>query len=123
MDKENAIAKGKKGEKKIQDFLIKKGYVILESNYRFGKKEIDIIALSPLKDLVFVEVKIRKTNFEENPSFAVDLKKQKNIIAAAHHYLQTNEIEFRSIRFDVATIVDLGFKTEFTYIENAFYPV
>lgn len=122
MDKNTSISVGKSGEKKIQDFLTKKGFVILEKNYRFGKKEIDIIALSPENDLVFVEVKYRKTNFDENPAFSVNKKKQHNIISAAHHYIQTSEVSFKSIRFDIAAIIDLGHTVELNYLENAFYP-
>lgn len=122
LDKNNAINTGKNGEKKIQDFLTKKGFVILEKNYRFGKKEIDIIALSPENDLVFVEVKYRKSNFDENPAFSVNKKKQHNIISAAHHYIQSCGIRFRDIRFDIAAIIDLGHTVELNYLENAFYP-
>lgn len=35
---------GEKGEQLAVDFLIKKGYDILERNYRFDKAEVDIIA-------------------------------------------------------------------------------
>jgi putative endonuclease len=122
LDKNNTISVGKKGEEKIQDFLTNKGFVILEKNYRFGKKEIDLIALSPENDLVFVEVKYRKTNFDENPAFTVNKKKQHNIISAAHHYIQTSDIRFREIRFDIAAIIDLGHTLELKYLENAFYP-
>jgi putative endonuclease len=122
LDKNNSISAGKIGEKKIQDFLTKKGFIILEKNYRFGKKEIDIIALSPENDLVFVEVKYRKTNFDESPAFSVNKKKQHNIISVAHHYIQTSNVRFRDIRFDIATIIDLGHTVKLNYLENAFYP-
>jgi putative endonuclease len=48
---------GKIGENKACEFLIKKGYVILERNYwkKFG--EIDIVARAPDQTLVFIEVK------------------------------------------------------------------
>lgn len=122
VDKNNAIIKGKIGEKKIQDFLTKRGFVILDKNYRFGKKEIDIIALSPENDLVFVEVKYRKTNFDENPAFSVNKKKQNNIISAADHYIRTNDVQFRGIRFDIAVIINPGHTIELNYMENAYYP-
>ena len=35
---------GNDGEKLAVDFLIKNGYVILETNYHFHKAEVDIIA-------------------------------------------------------------------------------
>ncbi|MBQ0740568.1 YraN family protein, partial [Aquimarina celericrescens] len=57
---------GKKGEKLAIDFLVDKGYDILEKNYRYLKSEIDIIAQ---KDaiVVAVEVKTRSTPEFGNP--------------------------------------------------------
>ena len=49
---------GRFGEKAAATFLKKKGYRILETNFRAGKNEIDIIA-SRKKEIVFVEVKTR----------------------------------------------------------------
>jgi len=48
---------GKIGENRACEFLIKKGYEILERNYwrKFG--EIDIIARAPDQTLIFIEVK------------------------------------------------------------------
>ena len=52
---------GKKGERLAIDYLIKKGYAILDENWRFQKAEVDIIA--QIKDtLVAVEVKTRSTS-------------------------------------------------------------
>ncbi|MCX8079955.1 MAG: YraN family protein [Bacteroidia bacterium] len=122
LDKKHAISKGQKGEKKIQDFLTKRGYRILDTNFRYGKKEIDIIALSPEDTLVFVEVKSRKTDFEENPAWAVTLRKQRNIISAAHYYILSRNLDPKEIRFDIATVVESSSSSEITYIENAYYP-
>ena len=63
----NNITIGKKGEELAVDYLIKKGYKILETNKHFSRFcEIDIIALD--KDtLVFCEVKTRKTTICGRP--------------------------------------------------------
>jgi Holliday junction resolvase-like predicted endonuclease len=47
---------GKKGEDLACNYLLKEGYTILARNWRFLKREIDIIALDK-KELVIVEVK------------------------------------------------------------------
>ena len=52
---------GKKGEKLAIDFLLKNGYKILETNYRFLKAEVDIIAQKD-EVLAVVEVKTRSTD-------------------------------------------------------------
>ena len=46
---------GKLGEEIAERFLKKKRYKIVERNYREKWGEIDIIAISPKKVLVFVE--------------------------------------------------------------------
>ena len=51
---------GKWGEAFAADFLQKQGYIIRERDWQFGKRDIDIIALTAdLTTLVFVEVKTR----------------------------------------------------------------
>jgi len=54
------IATGKEGEKIAALFLEKQGYEITQLNYRCPIGEIDIVAKNG-NDLVFVEVKTRKT--------------------------------------------------------------
>jgi putative endonuclease len=60
---------GEKGEELARNFLRKKGYKIIERNWRFGKDEIDIIAIDN-DYLVIVEVKTRRSNYFAEPEFA-----------------------------------------------------
>ena len=64
--------KGKKGEQMAADYLRSKGYQILETNWRMGHLEVDIIAIGN-NMLVFVEVKTRATNAFGEPEVFVDL--------------------------------------------------
>lgn len=57
-------------------YLEKNGYVILERNYRDRLGEIDIIAKNGI-ELVFVEVKYRRTLEKGDPAEAVHLLKQR----------------------------------------------
>ena len=57
---------GKKGEQLAVDFLQKKGYTILDRNWRFKKAEVDIIAQKE-QILAIVEVKTRSSNYFGNP--------------------------------------------------------
>ena len=54
------------GEEIAAKFLVKKGYEIIDRNFRKGYGEIDIVAVKN-KILVFVEVKTRKSNFFGTP--------------------------------------------------------
>ena len=68
--------KGEEGESLAQNYLSELGYQILESNWRFQKAEVDIIA----KDgnfLVFVEVKCRSTDIFGEPQILC-LRKNKH---------------------------------------------
>lgn len=53
---------GEFGEEKAYEYLIKKGYKIIERNFRRSFGEIDIIAKAPDKTLVFIEVKSMTDN-------------------------------------------------------------
>jgi len=114
------IETGKLGEKMAVLFLKTKGYQILETNWRFEKCEIDIIAQKSGL-IVFVEVKTRSTNFFGYPEEYVDKNKQRLMSKAASAYLEAN-CEDCEMRFDVISIT-LPKKThpEIRHIEDAFF--
>lgn len=117
----NTIEKGKIGEAYTVKHLRKKRYKILEKNMRNSYGEIDIIA-SNKEYIIFVEVKSRSTENEIRPSYAVDLKKQKRIMAAAHGYIKEHSIK-KQPRFDVAEVYLDNIKSKpykINYIENAY---
>ena len=92
--KNSNTEKGKAGEELAVSFLKKKKYKILETNWRFHKDEIDIIARH--KDLiVFVEVKARKSSSFGSPESAVTFHKQKRIIRAAKAFLVKKRVIIR----------------------------
>ena len=95
---------GKKSEIIASQFLKKKGFKIIETNYKNKIGEIDIIAKD--KDyLVFVEVKARISRAFGDPTEAVDYKKQQKIRNVAELYLIQNHKTEKSCRFDVVTIL------------------
>ena len=57
---EDHIQRGRRGEEEAAGFLLGKGYSILERNWRYGHREIDIIA-ADRGMIVFVEVKYRRS--------------------------------------------------------------
>lgn len=78
---------GSSGEKIAVDFLLKKGYRILETNFRTRFGEIDVIALD--KDLVvYVEVKTRSSRQFGLPEEAVGHRKLQHLLKAAAYFLQ-----------------------------------
>lgn len=73
-------------EQRAAEFLQKKGYEIVERNYRIRQGEIDLIARDGER-LVFVEVKYRRNLKKGYPQEAVDKRKQRIIRQVAAHYL------------------------------------
>jgi putative endonuclease len=112
---------GKAGEKAARIFLIQKGYIILETNWRYRHKEIDIIARDG-NEVVIVEVKTREEGCLEEPWTAVSNKKIRNLVTAANAWIQKNRIDFDT-RFDVISIVYSGpEKFDIKHFPKAFLP-
>ena len=110
---------GKKGETIAAQYLLDKGYQILEKNWQNHHQEIDIIATKE-NELVIVEVKCRTGLPLVEPYTAVNRNKQNQLIKAANAYIQRKNIDMET-RFDVISIT-LGKEVQIDHIENAFYP-
>ncbi|MDX1277485.1 YraN family protein [Oceanihabitans sediminis] len=110
---------GKIGEDLAVDYLLQKGYYILERNYRFQKAEVDIIA--KLNDvLAIVEVKTRSTIDFGNPQDFVKPKQIQRLVKAVDEYVIANELDVE-VRFDIIAVVKTGKTYEIEHLENAFY--
>ncbi|MBI3803307.1 MAG: YraN family protein [Nitrospirae bacterium] len=94
---------GREGEKIAAEFLLKKGYRILERNFRTRFGEIDIIAQDG-KMLVFVEVKARSSDQFGAPQLAVNTKKQVKMSRVALAYMSQKKMDACECRFDVVGI-------------------
>jgi putative endonuclease len=91
------------GEKLAQDFLKRKGYNILETNFRCRKDEIDIIALH--KDsLVFIEVRTKSNLDFGTPEESITPNKMEHLERAANYYRQNHDELPASWRIDVVAI-------------------
>ena len=110
------------GEAVAAEYLRKKRYSIVATNYRTRLGEIDLIAANK-KYLVFVEVKLRK-----NADFAmarefVDSGKQRRIRTVAGYYLASHPTSLQP-RFDVIEIyAPEGLETRrptINHLEDAF---
>jgi len=110
MPKTTAQITGAKGEDLACDFLIQKGFSIIDRNVHLGSYEIDIIADDDTY-ILFVEVKTRieyrsGTNFGSAAS-AVSKTKQKILIQAADIYMRKNfrdDIDAKQPRIDVIEV-------------------
>ena len=114
---------GRWGEEYACEYLQKKGYSIRDRNWRLGKRDLDIVAITEdMMTLVFVEVKTRKWDDLMDPLEAVDRKKIKSIGYCANAYIKESNLEME-FRFDIITIVGTGPQNaEVEHIEDAFNP-
>lgn len=108
------------GENLAQAYLLKNAFEILDVNWHWGHKEIDIIALNN-KTIHIIEVKTRYQDYIESPQAAVNYKKQKMLIEAANAYLYKHKINL-AVQFDIISIVTNPRFKKFEHIEDAFYP-
>jgi putative endonuclease len=112
---------GQFGEKLALEYLEAQGYSILETNWRHGRSEVDIIA----KDrdiLVFIEVKTRSYDYFGKPEEFVDKQKEKHLAKAAAAYMELKEHEWE-IRFDVISILKKkNGKWQLELLKDAFFP-
>lgn len=111
---------GRNAEKLAADYLCTRGYRIWKTNWRSGKKELDLVAIHK-DELVIVEVKSREGNLVNLPSEVIDRKKQRNIILAADAFIRFHNSRMPT-RFDVIAVIYNGGGVEIEHMENAFYP-
>jgi putative endonuclease len=113
---------GGRGEQIALQYLIKKGYRLLASNYAAKCGEIDLIVYNE-KFIVFVEVKMRRGMEYGHPLEMVTPSKQKKLRKTAEHFLLKNPRTTLQPRLDVIAIdaPGGGFEgVEITHIEDAF---
>lgn len=102
-EEKNRQTLGKLGESLAARYLQKRGFSIIERNFRAGHGEIDIIA----RDhgiLVFVEVKTRTSDVFGLPEEAVTPKKLREIIKTAAWYTLHHHMQKMAQRIDVIAI-------------------
>ena len=107
------------GEQLAVDFLIKKGYVIKERNWRFKKAEVDIIA--QIKNiLIAIEVKTRSSDVFGDPQEFIKDKQKKMLVVAIDEYVISNDLDVE-VRFDVIGIISNENQTRIEHLEDAFF--
>lgn len=111
--------KGLRGEDEALQYLRGQGFTILNTNWRFQKEEVDIIAENE-NWLVIVEVKTRSGDDYGEPQAFVSKKKQRLLIKAANAYVEKNAIQ-KEVRFDIIAIT-LYPQYKLVHIDEAFYP-
>jgi len=95
--------KGDLGEKLAAGYLKKRGYKILDRNYRCREGELDIVARKG-DCLVFVEVRTKSGNAFGTPEESVTATKRRHIAQAAFTYLQEHGHDQDNWRIDLVAV-------------------
>lgn len=112
---------GDKGEEIAKQYLEEHGYDILETNWRYSRAEIDIIAMDG-EVLVFVEVKTRSYDYYGKPEESVGRKKELLMADAGAAYMRQIGHEWE-IRFDIVSVlVPKSGKPKIEHFPDAFFP-
>ncbi len=112
-------ASGAWGEELALRFLTRRGYTLVERNYRTRYGELDLIVREG-STLVFVEVKLRRGTGFGDPLEAITPHKQATIRSLAEQYLLDREPVFDSLRFDVVGILVGKDAPRVRHIKDAF---
>ena len=110
---------GKEGERIAEQYLKRKGYKLVERNYRCSAGEVDLIVLDR-RVIVFVEVKTRTGHGFGTPLEAVQPRKQRKMMQAAQFFLSQKKLHQRDARFDVIGISWPAREPVIEHVENAF---
>ncbi|HSW30819.1 MAG TPA: YraN family protein [Longimicrobiales bacterium] len=97
-------ALGRWGEGRAARFLERRGWTILARNYRFGRREVDLVVL---RDglLAFVEVKTRAGTGFGSPQDSITLLKRREIEAVAAQFVDRHRLHALAVRFDAMAIL------------------
>lgn len=98
---------GDLGERLAKNYLMRKGYKIIDTNFhsRFG--EIDLIVQNKqdkFNPLVFIEVKTRTSNNFGSPEESVDALKKSKIVKTIINYLEQKNIMTDDWQVDIVAV-------------------
>lgn len=94
---------GKIGEDLASSYLSRKGYTIIDRNFKARYGEIDLICIHD-NTLVFVEVKTRIGQTYGKPEESVTTKKLAEVVKTAQYYVVTHSNLPEAQRIDVIAI-------------------
>lgn len=125
-------ALGRRGEAVAASWLVARGFRLLANNWRYGRLEVDLLAVPPgqPRTLVVVEVKTwvvppgslqRAAAWGERPEHAVDARKRQ-LLARAGRGALAAFAGFSELRFDWVAIRVDGGRCRLLHVPDAFFP-
>lgn len=115
-DRRQVRRTGDFGERVAASHLEARGYTILERNWSVREGEIDIIASKPT-ELIFVEVRTRRSRAMVSGAESIDKRKAAHVRAAALAYAQAHPEAPANQRID-AVVIELDAKGRVLRVEQ-----
>lgn len=97
---------GNRGEARAAEFLERKGFAVIERQFRTEFGEIDLVCKDAAGWIVFVEVKTRKSLTSGHPEESVTQAKLKHLEATGEEWLRVHVLERAAHRYDVVAITE-----------------
>jgi len=111
---------GKIGENLAINWVIKAGYAVLHTNWRFSHYEVDIIA-SKLNRIHFIEVKTRRQTAYGWPEESISISKLKTLMKAGAAFLELHP-HWKEVQYDALSInLYRNKEPEFLLIEDLYW--
>ncbi|GGC60902.1 YraN family protein [Hoyosella rhizosphaerae] len=99
------ITLGRKGEDIAANYLVQRGFTLLDRNWRCRYGELDLVCAADSDTLVFVEVKTRSTLTCGHPCESVSSRKLERMRHLARLWLSQHSRSWRTVRFDIVGII------------------
>lgn len=114
---------GLRGERIAEEWLVRKGWRVVERRFRSGHRDIDLVVERMGAEgrlIAFVEVKTRVSSGYGGPLGAVHWRKQREMARAARDWMSRQPGPSATFRFDVVGVTYGQGPTEVVHVENAF---
>ena len=114
---------GERGEKIAEEWLVGRGWRVLERRFRSGHRDIDLVLEKETDEgrvTAFVEVKTRVSDSFGGPLGAVHWRKQREMARAARDWMAAKAASETTYRFDVVGVYYRSGGAEVVHVENAF---
>ena len=114
---------GLRGERIAEEWLVRKGWCVVERRFRSGHRDIDLVVErmgAEGRVIAFVEVKTRVSSGYGGPLGAVHWKKQREMARAARDWMSRQPGPPATFRFDVVGLTYGKGPVEVIHFENAF---
>ncbi|WP_432986756.1 YraN family protein [Dactylosporangium sp. CA-233914] len=106
------------GERVACRYLVSQGLVLLDRNWRSRAGELDVVARDG-PDVVFVEVKTRRSTRFGMPAESVVPAKVRRLRTLARMWLAANDVRCEHVRFDVISVL-VGRSVALQHLRGAF---